>query len=256
MSPRALKTLKGVRSGRMDVDDSQLQRLLELQAEDSSIRRLRDQRASLPEAARLAEINETLAELDSDIAIAQKQYDEAAREQERLEGEMGILDQKIEREEGRLFAGSVSNPKELSALQAEVAMLKRKRSELEDSVLEVMVNRDQMKETLNSLTAERSQAALEAADLSQQVARLSKGIDAELETHETGRAEAAGSLPPDLLELYEKLRDTKHGVGAAALVNGTCEGCHTQLPSKEVERLRAERGLQRCDNCRRILVVL
>ena len=240
----------------MDADESQLQRLLELQAEDSSIRRLQDQRASLPEAARLSEVNETLAELDSDIAIAQKQHDEAAREQERLEGEMGILDEKIEREENRLFAGTVSNPKELSALQAEVAMLKRNRSETEDSILEVMVNRDQMKGTLDSLNAERSQAAVEAGDLSQKVAELTKGIDAELRAFEQARSEAAESLPADLVALYEKLRDAKHGVGAAALVNGTCEGCHTKLPSKEVERLKAERGVQRCDNCRRILVVL
>jgi uncharacterized protein len=240
----------------MDVDDSHLQRLLELQAEDSSIHRLEDQRASLPEAARLREVNEALAELDSDIAIAQKQYDEAAREQERLEGEMSMLDQKIEREEGRLFAGIVSNPKELSALKAEVDMLKRKRSEIEDSVLEVMVNRDQMKQTLDSLNAERSQAAVEAEELSQRAGELTKGIDAELRAYEAARSEAAESLPADLVKLYEKLRDAKHGVGAAALVNGTCEGCHTQLPSKEVERLRAARGLQRCDNCRRILVVL
>jgi predicted nucleic acid-binding Zn-ribbon protein len=255
-APRALKTLKGVRSGPMDVDASHLQRLLDLQAEDSSIRRLEDRRTSLPEAARLAGLNDSLAELDSDIAIAQKQYDEAAREQERLEGEMGILDAKIAKEEARLFAGSVSNPKELSALQAEVEMLKRQRSGLEDSLLEIMVNRDQMKETLDRLTSERSQTAAEAGTLSDQVARLSKEIDAELQTHTAARSEAAASMPSELLQLYEKLRDSKHGVGVAALVDGTCEGCHTKLPAKEVERLRAERGLQRCDNCRRILVVL
>jgi predicted nucleic acid-binding Zn-ribbon protein len=240
----------------MDVDSSQLQRLLDLQAEDSSIRRLEDRRSSLPEAARLAELNDALAELDSDHAIAQKQYDEAAREQERIEGEMAILDQKIEREEGRLFAGIVSNPKELSALQAEIEMLKRRRSGLEDSLLEIMVSRDQMKETLDSLTSERSQTAAQAGTLSEQVSGLTKEIDGELATHTAARSAAAGEIPTELLDLYEKLRDSKHGVGAAALVDGTCEGCHTKLPAKEVERLRAERGLQRCDNCRRILVVL
>jgi predicted nucleic acid-binding Zn-ribbon protein len=57
------------------------------------------------------------------------------------------------------------------------------------------------------------------------------------------------------LSLYDSIRASKNGVGAAALVGGTCQGCHTQLPAREVERMRAEGGLQRCDNCRRILVV-
>ena len=43
-----------------------------------------------------------------------------ARRPNRLEGEVELLDQKIGREEQRMFAGTVSNPKELSALQAEV----------------------------------------------------------------------------------------------------------------------------------------
>jgi predicted nucleic acid-binding Zn-ribbon protein len=62
-------------------------------------------------------------------------------------------------------------------------------------------------------------------------------------------------LPQELVALYEKIRAAKGGVGAAALEQGTCQGCHTKLPAREVERLRAEGGLQRCENCRRILVV-
>jgi hypothetical protein len=63
-------------------------------------------------------------------------------------------------------------------------------------------------------------------------------------------------LPAELVALYEKLRTTKNGVGAAALTGGTCQGCHMQISNKEVERIKAEGGLQRCENCRRILVVV
>ena len=80
-------------------------------------------------------------------------------------------------------------------------------------------------------------------------------IDAALTEHRDARAEIAPSVPEKVLALYEQLRTQKQGIGAAALISGTCQGCHTRLPSKEVERLRAEGGLQRCDNCRRILVV-
>lgn len=239
-----------------DVDNASLVRLLDLQAEDSATRRLQERRDSLPEARRLAELTDQLAELEADLEIAGKQLDEITREQSRLEGETELADQKIAREEQRLFSGNVSNPKELGALQAEVAMLKRKKGEVEDALLEVMVQKDQAAETLARLTAERDAAAAESTELTAKVAALTGEIDAELAQHTAARAEVAVTLPDDLLELYDKIRAAKGGVGAAALEAGTCQGCHTKLPAKEIERLKAEGGLQRCDNCRRILVIL
>ena len=238
-----------------DVDPATLRRLLDLQSEDTAIRRLETRRAGLPEAQRLAEVNESLAELEADLAIATKQSAEIVREQSRLEGEIKLLEEKTAREEQRMFSGSVSNPKELSALQAEVESLKRRRSELEDSLLEVMVQSESATATTQRLTEERDETAARSRELGVTVESLTGEIDSRLEQHRSARARTEPGIPSDVLELYDQIRASKGGVGAAALVDGTCEGCHTQLPNKEVERLRAESGLQRCDNCRRILVV-
>jgi predicted nucleic acid-binding Zn-ribbon protein len=239
-----------------DVDADALERLLQVQAEDSEIRRLLERKASLPEAARLADVTDQLNELDADVAIAQKQHDEVVREQNRLEGEIDSLTSKAAREEQRLFSGGVSNPKELSSLQAEIEMLKRRSASLEDVLLEAMVQRDGIETTLASLRGERSGAVAEAEELSNRVGELTREIDEALAQHRARREAVAQTLPDDLLATYERLRDAKNGVGAAALVGDTCQGCHTKLPAREVERVRAERGLQRCDNCRRILVVV
>jgi uncharacterized protein len=238
-----------------DVAEEALKRLLDLQGEDSEIRRLNDRMASLPEAARLEELISQVAELDADLAIAAKQLEEIVREQSRLEGEIELLETKLAKEEQRLFAGGVSNPKELSALQAEIEMLKRKRSSLEDKLLEVMEQREGAAATEAKLKGERETAAADAERLTATVDSLTTEIQADLSKHSDARAAIAAGIPDDLISLYEKTRAAKHGVGAAALVGSTCQGCHTELPAREVERLRSERGLQRCDNCRRILVV-
>ncbi len=232
-----------------------LHRLLDLQTEDTALRRLADRKASLPEAARLDEISEALAELDSDLAFANSQYEEVARETSRLEGEVEILEQKIGREEQRLFSGGVSNPKELSSLQAEVESLKRRRSTLEDELLEVMVKRESAGETLARLKDEQAAANKEKEELTGRVEELTGEIDTESAKHTEARNAIAAETPSDLLTLYDKLRSEKAGVGAAALEGATCLGCHMKLPAQELERMRAEGGLQRCDNCRRILVV-
>ena len=237
-------------------DDPTLRQLLDLQAEDSAIARLQERKSSLPEAHRLAEVSDLLAELEADLEIARKQNDEIGREQSRLEGAIELIDQKLAREEQRMMSGKVANPKELSSLQAEVESLKRKRAGEEDQLLEVMMQKDSALATVDKLDAERAQAQREHDELSAAVAKLTGEIEVETTEHEAKRSEVAAALPADLVQLYEKVRATKNGVGAAAMVGGTCQGCHTQLPAVEAERMRKERGLQRCDNCRRLLVVV
>ena len=232
-----------------------LERLLQLQSEDSSLDRSRRRLEQLPERARLGKLEHQLEELSSDADVAARNRDDVARIQDRLEGEISVLEQKLQREQQRMYSGQVSNPKELSNLQAEVEMLTRRRGGLEDELLETMVARDAAVSTLQSLSSERNELSSSVSELSSEVARLSGEIEADLSAHQQARDELKSRLSEELVALYEKIRSAKGGVGAAALERDTCQGCHTKLPAREVERLRAEGGLQRCDNCRRILVV-
>jgi predicted nucleic acid-binding Zn-ribbon protein len=237
------------------VQPSVLARLLDLQEQDTAIRLLHHRKKTLPEAAELSRLEGQLAELQADVEIADKRCSEVTRALGRLEGDIELLSRKIEREEKRLFSGSVANPRELGALQAEVDMNRRNKARLEDEVLEVMVAKDQAEDTLQRLELERSDAEGHATTLGASVDEISSAIDAELGARASRRDEIARELPAELLSVYDRIRDAKGGVGAAALVDGTCQGCHTQLPARDVERMRREGGLQRCDNCGRILVV-
>ena len=69
-------------------------------------------------------------------------------------------------------------------------------------------------------------------------------------------AEVAATVPDDLLALYTKLRDSSGGVGAAALRRGQCEGCHLQLNTTDLNRIREADAdeVVRCEECRRILI--
>ena len=63
------------------------------------------------------------------------------------------------------------------------------------------------------------------------------------------------ATPAELLALYDKLR-AQHGVGAAALRGGRCEGCHLSLNTVGLARIRAAPPdeVLRCEECRRILI--
>ena len=60
----------------------------------------------------------------------------------------------------------------------------------------------------------------------------------------------------DLVALYEKIRASSGGIGAAALRHRRCEGCRLELNQVDINRIRgaADDEVLRCEECRRILV--
>jgi len=59
-----------------------------------------------------------------------------------------------------------------------------------------------------------------------------------------------------LLALYEKIRSSADGVGAARLHAGQCQGCHLTINAADLSRISAlpDDDVVRCEECRRILV--
>jgi predicted nucleic acid-binding Zn-ribbon protein len=81
-------------------------------------------------------------------------------------------------------------------------------------------------------------------------------LDGETATATKERGIVAGSVPDDLLKLYDKLRVKEGGVGAARLYQRRCEGCQLELNITELNEVRAAApdSVVRCENCHRILV--
>src|SRR5437763_2642700 len=233
-----------------------LEDLLVVQEHDSAADRLRHKKETLPERARLAEIEQSAAALEASMADVGGRRDEIARREQRHEDELASVEAKIVEVEKRLYSGTVSAPRELQAMEADVASLKRHRSDIEDRVLEAMQDREPLDTEVASLEQQRSTLESEAESLRQTIAEVTSDIDAELATELEARAKAAASIPDDLLSQYERLRAKQGGVGAARLVNGRCSGCHLTLPATELDRIRHQGPdtVVLCDQCGRILV--
>jgi hypothetical protein len=231
--------------------------LLELQKVDSRIDRLDHRLRNLPEAAELEQLEGRRSDLAGSIAEARAVVDEHAKRQTRLETEIDAIATKIKQEDMRLYGGTVTNPRELSSLQAEIEALRRRQSTLEDEDLEVLEARESAEKGLRGL--EEEAAGLDAS-IRETTGRRDVAvaeIDRDLGAARAERETWVPKFEADLLGLYERLRGQMlGGVAAAALVDGTCQGCHMRLPSQEYERVRDSTGLVRCDECGRILVVL
>ncbi len=88
------------------------------------------------------------------------------------------------------------------------------------------------------------------------MARDHAEIDAALGEAVGSRAAATALLPAALSDRYETLRARLKGTGAARLLGSRCDGCHLELSSVEVEKIRAlpPGEVATCEQCGRILV--
>lgn len=229
-------------------------RLLELQATDLAVDRLKARRADLEAGSELKTARERASRAETRVGELRLALDAIGREQRQLERDIDALGHKRAAEERRMYDGSIVNQKELEALQHEIANIAERRSRLEDDLLERMERFESLEaevgEAERVMAAER--ARLDAVGGESQVEL--QGIEGELADREAARAALAGEIDEELLALYEELRRTKRGVGAAALVDGTCQGCHQTISAVELSRLKRTEGIKRCEYCRRILV--
>ncbi len=230
-------------------------RLLELQALDSTIDRLGVRRGQLEGAAELAEARTALEQAEARLGELKLTLDAVSREQRRLESDIDSLQRKVDAERARLYDGSVANPKELQSIEHEVQGILSRKSRIEDQLLERMEEREELEGKVPGAEAEASTARAHVAQIESTTARELVEVTRQLEERAGEREAVASGFEPEVLDLYEDLRRQKHGVGAAALVNGVCQGCHQQLSPVYLDRLKRTDGVWRCEHCRRILIV-
>ncbi|MFH1149527.1 MAG: DUF2730 family protein [Actinomycetota bacterium] len=240
----------------MDLSPVELGTVLwEVQQHDTRIREIRKRIDGLPAKHRLTELATELSEARQSLADRERELEEIGHRQHKLDGELDLLSSKVKGEEQKLFSGTIMNPKELQAIQAEIFSLRKKRDEMETEDLELM-------EETDGLAGEAAElkAKVETTGSSQAVAK--SVYEKELEELELEIAGLEGERDARKLKLdeetiaeYEKLLGGKAGLAVVKIQKGSsCGGCHIQFSATQIDQYEHGEGVWRCQYCRRMLV--
>ena len=227
-------------------------RLVEVAQLDARIRQADHARRNPPQAARVQELLGRRQELSAELSNRLGARDDLRTELSRIESDVAVVDARAARDAQRL--ASSSNAKEAQGLESELAALARRKSDLEDAELSVM----ERLELADAAVAEQegliAATNAEGAELSAEAKRLVAEATATFDAASRDRAAVAGTVPADLLALYDKL--AARSAGAAYLRARTCEGCHMVLSGTDLNVLRqaAEDAVVNCPECGCILV--
>lgn len=226
--------------------------LLDVQELDLEIDRLLHRRSSLPELERYRLTQQQIEDLEARIETASEELRQVERDTDKAEGELEMLEIKLQEHETRLFAGNMS-ARETEHMRLEVQSLRGQKGASEERVLGLLDRLDPARGDLTKIEAERDVLQKEKEELEAAITQEWRTIDAELARKEERKREALAPVPSDLVELYETLRGSKEGVAIGRLENDTCGGCHMRLsPAEAVDVKQADPP--RCVHCRRILV--
>ena len=230
---------------------SPTRQLYELQQAELDARQRRDALATVE-----AELNNNQA-----VAQASSRADEARKDLEALQGEQrdlelstSGLDSQLQEVEKKLYGGATTNPKELMGFQADAGMLRRRKGEQEDRLLELMLKVDETRGNLDGAQEELRSVEAQWGTEHERLAREKERLSQEAAQLEQQQEELVAGLDPKELSLYRTLQASR-GASVAKVEGGMCRGCGLTLPSHELQRARSGQELVRCSSCGRILYV-
>lgn len=238
------------------MSDETLDRLLVVQDLDTRITQLTHRRVALAERAGLTGLEAELATLAAEEASLMEQRAALAEAQRDLEVRIAAVNDRSRGIEQRMYAARGTSTRDLQAMDEEVRHLQERRNELEEEELLAMVEQEPIDAALAALVTRRAPLEEKANVVRAEVREGQAEIARELATATAERAAEAVQLPDGLAARYESLRARLKGTGAARLIGQHCDGCHLELSSVEVERIRSSPPdtVVTCEQCGRILV--
>lgn len=201
----------------------------------------------------------------SDQLLQQKH--ELAQQLQQTKAHLANVENEVASADARIahlrdLMNNVKTNKEYSAMLVEVNTLKVDKGKLEEQALELMSQVETLEGEVTAIDqaiAEQAKVqALADADLAERTGEVGD----RLEELKAERVEKAKAVPPDALEVFERMADSYDGEAMSPLVEQDrrrmeylCGGCYMNLPVEMVNKLIRDDELNRCPSCQRILYI-
>ena len=236
----------------VNADPADQRKLLDLADLDARIRHDERVAGNPPQATEVRDLIAQRAALTQELSTRANARDDLTAEIARLESDVKVVDARIARDTERLSASS--NPKQAQGFESELTALARRKSDLEDLEIALMERLESADAAVAEQEALIAETNARGAELSAEAKRVVAEATERLEGARRDREAVAGSVPADLVALYERL--AARGNGAGLLRGGACEACRMVLPPSDLANLRRAQTdeVVFCPECGAILV--
>ena len=224
--------------------------LYELQELDDNIEHTR---LTLADCKHRLNNREKLEKAAALLAAEQKILDEVKKQRRDVEAQATDINAKINDANKQLYGGRITNPKELTALQADVKQLTSQKDEIETKVIGIIEKLEDSEKKVKTLTEGLSKME---ADWGAEQVQLAKDIELLTKTLsglQQERIDDTAKIDAQSLGLYERVRRMKKPA-VTRVEQGICKACRLSLSSTALQKARGGHPVQ-CGTCGRILFI-
>jgi predicted nucleic acid-binding Zn-ribbon protein len=226
--------------------------LLALAALDVELARISNSRKQAQAEAELEAASADTLRLSDLLIDARNAVGELEMELGRAEADLELVANRINKDKQLL--SSTSSSKDAQGIEHELSTLAARRSELEDTQLQIMELLESAQQEHEKLKLEKQAADERLAALEQRVASELADLGSQAEKIQTERKSVISSIDQELAAAYE--RKFSRGVAAGRLSGRDCGACRLSITATSFEELMAlpSEELAECPNCQAFLV--
>jgi predicted nucleic acid-binding Zn-ribbon protein len=167
------------------------------------------------------------------------------------EADAKVIQTRIVKSEEKLR--SVKTNKEYQSSLKEIDDLKRSLSAVEDRMIAYLDEMDQVAMTVATKKDEVKLLFREIEEEKEQIRQSALSAQKRLDRLNDARAKITAVIEPDLLKIYETVKQNSGGVAIAVVKNAVCQGCHVNLPPQMFHDLLHFDKLLVCPHCERLI---
>ena len=226
-------------------------KLLDLQVIDKEIDALRRSRQEYPDE--IERLQGELGEAESKIQEKRQRAEELEKSRRSLELELEAINQDMKLHQDRL--NEVKTNKEYDALQHEIEALRNRIEEHETAILEAIEESEDLVQKLEDDEAIFGEMKSEGLGRINELQSRLDSVEENVRVWEKKRGVVESEIDRRPLSIYSRIqRVVRGGIAVVPIEKAACGGCFRQLSPQRLMEIRRQDQIIRCENCGRILV--
>ena len=229
----------------------QINGLIKLQAVDTQIYRLQQEKEAIP--LKIKESEEILNKEKEALAQLEKKGLDLQKQRKAKELDLAVKEGEAQKMQGQLY--KLKTNKEYSAKLKEIEGVGADVSVLEDAILALLEESDKLK---NEINKEKQSFAEQEKKVNAEKGKLDlrrKEIDDKLSQLDSERKQITQQVNPGILVKYERILVNRNHLAIVAVENDACQGCFMNVPPQVVNLIKMYDNLVICEVCQRILYI-
>ena len=209
----------------------------------------------------IQKINEELAN-NNNLNIAQNNINhstsklsEIEKFRRQSENKLSDIHEKSTSIEKQLYDGSISNPKELEAIENSRVFLNQEKTVEENKLLKIMLYQDKFNKKLkeDSITIDKIKTQMSIKK--EKFSKIKSETEIQISKLIPKKDIVKTKIQKNHLSKYKLLRETKNGLAIVKVEKNTCQGCRIALTTTQVQKIIQLKDIIQCKMCNRILYV-